>query len=122
MGYETDEASRLGKMDAIQAAGNMATDLQAQTAQGLITAGEAERLLDQRALDLAYADFLDQRDYPMEQLNAASAALSQTPYSTTSRGYDLSTQMTANPSVYGQALSALGAGVSGYNLLKPKTP
>ena len=120
MGYETDEASRLGKMDAIQAAGNMATDLQAQTAQGLITAGEAERLLDQRALDLAYADFLDQRDYPMEQLNAASAALSQTPYSTTSRGYDLSTTMAANPSVYGQALSALGTGVSAYNLLKPK--
>jgi len=26
--------------------------------------------------------------------------------------------MAANPSVYGQALSALGAGVSGYNLLK----
>lgn len=122
MGYETDEASRLGEMDAIQAAGNMATDLQAQTAQGLITAGEAERLLDQRALDLAYADFLDQRDYPMEQLNAASAALSQTPYSTTSRGYDLSTTMAANPSVYGQALSALGTGVSAYNLLKPKTP
>jgi hypothetical protein len=30
--------------------------------------------------------------------------------------------MTANPSVYGQALSALGTGVSAYNLLKPKTP
>jgi hypothetical protein len=85
--FETEEAARAGQMDAYGSAGTLAADLQAQTAQGLITSGEATRLLDQRALDLAYADYLDQRDYPQEQLNFALGALSQTPYSKASRGF-----------------------------------
>ena len=118
-GYETDEASRRGQMDAYGSAGTLAADLQAQTAQGLITSGEATRLLDQRALDLAYADYLDQRDYPAEQLNFALGALAQTPYSKASRGYQTGTQMAANPSVYGQTLSGLGSLYSAYKLMNP---
>ena len=114
--YETEEAARAGQMDAYATAGTLAADLQAQTAQGLITSGEATRLLDQRALDLAYADYLDQRDYPQEQLNFALGALSQTPYSTVSRGYETSTEMAADPSVYGQTLSGLGSLYSAYKL------
>lgn len=114
--YETEEVARAGQMDAYATAGTLAADLQAQTAQGLITSGEATRLLDQRALDLAYADYLDQRDYPQEQLNFALGALSQTPYSTVSRGYQTGTQMAANPSVYGQTLSGLGSLYSAYKL------
>ena len=115
--YETEEAARAGQMDAYGSAGTLAADLQAQTAQGLITSGEATRLLDQRALDLAYADYLDQRDYPQEQLNFALGALSQTPYSTVSRGYQTGTQMSADPSVYGQTLSGLGSLYSAYKLM-----
>jgi hypothetical protein len=118
-GYETDEASRRGQMDAFGSAGTLAADLQAQTAQGLITSGEATRLLDQRALDLAYADYLDQRDYPAEQLNFALGALAQTPYSKASRGYQTGTQMSADPSVYGQTLSGLGSLYSAYKLMNP---
>ena len=118
-GYETDEASRRGQMDAYGSAGTLAADLQAQTAQGLITSGEATRLLDQRALDLAYADYLDQRDYPAEQLNFALGALAQTPYSKASRGYQTGTQMSADPSVYGQTLSGLGSLYSAYKLMNP---
>lgn len=114
--YETEEAAKAGQMDAYATAGTLAADLQAQTAQGLITSGEATRLLDQRALDLAYADYLDQRDYPQEQLNFALGALSQTPYSTVSRGYQTSTDMAADPSVYGQTLSGLGSLYSAYKL------
>jgi len=114
--YETEEAARAGQMDAYATAGTLAADLQAQTAQGLITSGEATRLLDQRALDLAYADYLDQRDYPQEQLNFALGALSQTPYSTVSRGYQTGTEMAADPSVYGQTLSGLGSLYSAYKL------
>ena len=33
--------------------------LQQQAAAGLISTGEAKRLLDQQALDLAYSDYLD---------------------------------------------------------------
>ena len=118
-GYETDEASRRGQMDAFGSAGTLAADLQAQTAQGLITSGEATRLLDQRALDLAYADYLDQREYPAEQLNFALGALAQTPYSKASRGYQTGTQMSADPSVYGQTLSGLGGLYSAYKLMNP---
>ena len=115
--YETEETARAGQMDAYGSAGTLAADLQAQTAQGLITSGEATRLLDQRALDLAYADYLDQRDYPQEQLNFALGALSQTPYSKASRGFQTGTQMAADPSVYGQTLSGLGSLFSAYKLM-----
>ncbi len=115
--YETEETARAGQMDAFGSAGTLAADLQAQTAQGLITSGEATRLLDQRALDLAYADYLDQRDYPQEQLNFALGALSQTPYSKASRGFQTGTQMAADPSVYGQTLSGLGSLFSAYKLM-----
>ena len=118
--YETEEAARAGQMDAYATAGTLAADLQAQTAQGLITSGEATRLLDQRALDLAYADYLDQRDYPQEQLNFALGALSQTPYSKASRGFQTGTQMAADPSVYGQTLSGLGSLFSAYKLMNQK--
>ena len=115
--FQTEEAARAGQMDAYGSAGTLAADLQAQTAQGLITSGEATRLLDQRALDLAYADYLDQRDYPQEQLNFALGALSQTPYSRASRSFQTGTQMAANPSVYGQTLSGLGSLYSAYKLM-----
>ena len=118
--FETEEAARAGQMDAYGSAGTLAADLQAQTAQGLITSGEATRLLDQRALDLAYADYLDQRDYPQEQLNFALGALSQTPYSKASRGFQTGTQMAADPSVYGQTLSGLGSLFSAYKLMNQK--
>lgn len=115
--FETEEAARAGQMDAYGSAGTLAADLQAQTAAGLITSGEATRLLDQRALDLAYADYLDQRDYPQEQLNFALGALSQTPYSKASRSFQTGTQMAADPSVYGQTLSGLGSLFSAYKLM-----
>lgn len=118
--FETEEAARAGQMDAYGSAGTLAADLQAQTAQGLITSGEATRILDQRALDLAYADYLDQRDYPQEQLNFALGALSQTPYSKASRGFQTGTQMAADPSVYGQTLSGLGSLFSAYKLMNQK--
>jgi len=118
--YETEETARAGQMDAYGSAGTLAADLQAQTAQGLITSGEATRLLDQRALDLAYADYLDQREYPAEQLNFALGALAQTPYSKASRGYQTGTQMSANPSVYGQTVSGIGGLYSAYKLMNQK--
>jgi len=116
-GYETDEASRRNQMDSYATAGTLAADLQTQTAQGLISSGEATRQLDQRALDLAYADYIDQREYPAEQLNFALGALAQTPYSKASRGYQTGTQMSANPSVYGQTVSGIGGLYSAYKLM-----
>ena len=115
-GFETDEAARIAQMNAYQNMGGLVMDLQNRAAAGLISAGEAQRILDQRALDLAYADYMDQRMYPQEMVNFALGALSGTPYSTRSRSYELGSSYQANPSVYAQLLSGLGAGYSAYKM------
>jgi len=115
-GFETDEAARIAQMNAYQNLGPMVQDLQNRAAAGLISSGEAQRTLDQRALDLAYADYMDQKQYPMEMVNFALGALSGTPYSTRSRSYELGSSYSANPSVYGQLISGIGAGYSAYKM------
>jgi|9_EtaG_2_1085328.scaffolds.fasta_scaffold05833_3 hypothetical protein len=115
-GFETDEAARIAQMNAYQNLGPMVMDLQNRAAAGLISSGEAQRVLDQRALDLAYADYMDQKQYPMEMVNFALGALSGTPYSTRSRSYELGSSFTANPSVYGQLIGGIGAGYSAYKM------
>ena len=115
-GFETDEAARIAQMNAYQNMGPMIMDLQNRAAAGLISAGEAQRLLDQRALDLAYADYMDQKMYPQEMVNFALGALSGTPYNTRSRTLTLGSQYMENPSVYGQLISGLGAGYSAYRM------
>jgi hypothetical protein len=119
-GFETDEASRIAQMNAYQNMAPLISDLQNQAAAGLISVGEAQRQLDQRALDLAYADYLDQKEYPYEQLNFAMGALSGTPYNKINRGYNMSTTMAANPSVYAQTISGLGSLASAYGAYKNK--
>jgi hypothetical protein len=117
-GFETDEASRIAQMNAYQNMAPLISDLQNQSAAGLISVGEAQRQLDQRALDLAYADYLDQKEYPYEQLNFAMGALSGTPYNKINRGYNMSTTMAANPSVYAQTFAGLGGLGSAYGAYK----
>jgi hypothetical protein len=117
-GFETDEASRIAQMNAYQNMAPLISDLQNQAAAGLISVGEAQRQLDQRALDLAYADYIDQKEYPYEQLNFAMGALSGTPYNKINRGYNMSTAMAANPSVYGQTIAGLGSLGSAYGAYK----
>jgi hypothetical protein len=117
-GFETDEASRIAQMNAYQNMAPLISDLQNQAAAGLISVGEAQRQLDQRALDLAYADYLDQKEYPYEQLNFAMGALSGTPYNKINRGYNMSTRMAENPSVYGQTIAGLGSLGSAYGAYK----
>jgi len=114
--YSTNEASRIQQMDAYQGMAPLVQDLQTQAAAGLIGAGEARRQLDQNALDLAYADYLDQRLYPQEQINFALGALSGTPYNTINRSYTSGSQMSANPSLFGQALAGMGGLYSAYKM------
>ena len=114
--YETNEASRIQQMDAYQGMAPLVQDLQRQAAAGLIGAGEAERMLEQAGLDIAYADFLDQKAYPKEQVNFALGALSGTPYNTINRSYTTGSQMTANPSLFGQALAGMGGLYSAYKM------
>ena len=114
--YETNEASRIQQMNAYQNMAPLVQDLQTQAAAGLITSGEARRQLDQQALDLAYADYLDQKMYPQEMLNFTLGALSGTPYNTINRSYTQGSQMSANPSLYGQTLAGMGGLYSAYKM------
>ena len=115
--YETNESGRIQQMDAYQSMAPLVQDLQTQAAAGLIGAGEARRQLDQQALDLAYADYLDQRMYPQEMVNFALGSLSGSPYNTINRSYSSGSQMSANPSLFGQALAGMGGLASAYKML-----
>ena len=113
-GFETDEAARIAQMESYRSMAPLISDLQQQAAAGLISSGEAQRILDQRALDLAYADYMDQRMYDMDMVNFALGALSGTPYNVLNRSLGLGVDFAANPSIYGQSLSALGQLASAY--------
>jgi hypothetical protein len=112
--YETEESGRLQAAQQYQNLATLTQGLQQQAAAGLISTGEAKRLLDQQALDLAYADYLDQSRKPYEDINFALGALQGVPYNTQQYGYNTTTQQQQGPSVYGQTLGALGTLGSAY--------
>ena len=114
VGYETDESSRLRQQEIYTSMAPLVQGLREQTAAGLMSTGEAKRRLDQMALDMAYADYQDQRAYPYEQINFALGTLQGTPYNTQNYGYNMAQQYAQGPSVYGQTIGALGTLGAGY--------
>ena len=116
-GYEPEEASRLRSQQAIQDLGPLMQSLKQEQAMGLISGGEARRRLDQAALDLAYADYLEQRQFPREMINYALGVLKGVPYE--QKQYSLTKGVTTqpgatSPSVYGQTIGGLGSLASAY--------
>ena len=82
----------------------------------MVGAGEAERQMSQRALDTAYRDYLEQREYPFQQLNYALGALQGVPYDTREYSMQRGGQIVQTPSIYGQTLGGLGTLASLYAL------
>ena len=107
--FETDEASRLRATETLAELAPLSQALTEQRATGLLTAGEAERTLDQRALDTAYGDFLQQQQFPFEMLNFVLGALQGIPYETLTRQLSTGSSIVNQPSIYGQTVGALGA-------------
>mgnify|MGYP003133452242 CR=1 FL=1 len=120
-GYETDEASRLRATETLQGFAPLVQGLQEQAASGLLTTGEARRKLDQAALDLAYGDYVEQREYPFQMANFALGALQGVPYETRTIGLEQGQQFVQNPSVYGQTIGGLGSLASAYYLGNRRT-
>ena len=112
--YETEEASQMAAAKQYQGMATLSQSLQQQAAAGLISTGEAKRNLDQIALDQAYAQFLDAKREPFENINFALGTLQGVPYNTQQYGYNLATNQQQGPSVYGQTLGALGTLGSAY--------
>lgn len=119
-GFETEEASRLRATEALQGFAPLTQGLRDQAASGLFTAGQAKRQLDQQALDMAYADYVEQREYPQSQINYALGVLQGTPYDTRNISLTQGQQFIQSPSIYGQTLGGLGALGSAYFMSKGK--
>ena len=114
--YETEEAARLRAQEKIEGMAPLIQGLEQQAAAGLISSGEARRRLDQMALDMAFADYVDQRQFPMDMVNFALGALQGVPYNTQNVQLQTGTQYIQNPSLYGQLLGGLGGLYSAYKL------
>ena len=99
-------AATLGQLGSTQQQADLAR-LQAQAA----AAGQT-RSLEQQRLDQQYADFLRQRDYPMEQLGYFSNILRGMPVQLGST----QTTYAPPPSIMSQAAGAGLAGLSLYNM------
>jgi hypothetical protein len=112
--FETEEAARLRATQELKAFAPLVQGLNEQAASGLLTAGQARRELDQMALDIAYADYVEQREYPFQMLNFAQGALQGTPYETRQFGLEQGQQYVQSPSIYGQTIGGLGSLLSAY--------
>jgi hypothetical protein len=104
----TQAGAALGQLGTAQ----QEADLRRFQAQSAV--GEQQRAIEQQKLDTAYADFLRQRDYPMEQLGY---------YSNIIRGLPIglsSTQTTsAPPPSIASQIGGMGLAAAGiYNLAK----
>jgi hypothetical protein len=115
-GFETQEASRLRASENLQGYAPLVQGLTEQAASGMLTAGQARRQLDQMALDLAYSDYVEQREYPFQMINFALGALQGVPYETRTIGLEQGQQYVQNPSIYGQTIGGLGSLASAYYL------
>ena len=115
-GFETDEASKLRASETLSGLAPLAQGLNEQAASGMITAGQAERQLDQQSLDLAYGDYMAQKQYPFEMLNFALGALQGIPYETLTSAQAKGNTYMQQPSIYGQTLGGLGSLASLYAL------
>ena len=102
-GQAVQAGQTLGQLGATQ----QQADIQRLAAQEAV--GSQQRALEQQILDQRYADFLRQRDYPMEQLGYYSALLRGLPMQMGST----TTTYAAPPSLVSQAA---GLGLAGYGL------
>jgi len=102
-GQAIQAGQTLGQLGAAQ----QQSDLQRLAAQESV--GSQQRALEQQVLDQRYADFLRQRDYPMEQLGYYSSLLRGLPMQMGST----QTTYAAPPSLVSQVA---GLGLAGYGL------
>lgn len=110
-----DSEMQLNSSKVSGALGTVAQDARYKDIEALGNVGDAQQGMNQSNLDLAYQDFVDQRDYQKNQLGWVNNLIKgyQVPTSTymSKDNYDI--QYDPSP-----LQSALGAGLTTYNLLK----
>jgi hypothetical protein len=114
--YDLNESSRLAASRELAGYAPMLQGLQEQEASGLLAVGEAQRDMDQRSLDLAYKDFLEQRENPYAMVNFGIGALKGVPFDTRTTTTKTGIENVQSPSIYGQTIAGLGSLYSAYKL------
>jgi len=114
--YDLNESSRLAASRELSGYAPMLQGLQEQEASGLLAVGEAQRGMDQRSLDLAYKDFLEQRENPYAMVNFGIGALKGVPFDTRTTTTKTGIENVQSPSIYGQTIAGLGSLYSAYKL------
>ena len=119
-GIQGQQAGMQGAQQATSAGatisdiGQSAQANQLQRLQAQAAAGQEQRGLSQQLLDSSYADFLSQRDYPMEQLGYFSNLMRGIPV-----GLGSTATTYAQPPSFASQLTGAGiAGLGMYNLAK----
>ena len=115
-GLEADRATRGQQLDAARLLGQLGTDEQRMAfdrLRKLQAAGQIQRELQQRGLDLGYQDFLRQQAFPREQLAFFSQILQGLPVTP-----GTTTATFGGPSETQQLLGAGIGGVGLYNALR----
>ena len=107
LGFTSQQAQQIAQLDEAARAGDI------EAARLLESVGEARTAQEQAKLDLAYKDFLTQRDYGKEQLNFLNAVMRGIPVQSAG------TQTTFTP--YNPVQQALGTGLSALGLYKGLT-
>jgi len=117
--YDLNESSRLAASRELSGYAPMLQGLQEQEASGMLAVGEAQRDMDQRSLDLAYKDFLEQRENPYAMVNFGIGALKGVPFDTRTTTTKTGIENVQSPSIYGQTIAGLGSLYSAYKLANP---
>jgi hypothetical protein len=111
------QAGMQGAISGGQALGELGTAEQAanlQRIQGQYNVGAQQQGLQQQQMDTQYADFLRQRDYPMEQLGYYQSLVRGMPLQMGSTATTYATPPSMGSQMAGAGLAALGtAGLSG---------
>lgn len=115
--FDLTQTARLTGARAFQDVAPLVQTLTERESLGLLGVGEAERMLDTQALELAYRDFVEQREYPFSSLNFAIGALKGMPYETREFAMQRGGEVIQTPSVYGQTIGGLGSLYSAYKML-----
>tara|TARA_R100000656_G_scaffold117522_3_gene90936 strand:- start:2957 stop:4027 length:1071 start_codon:yes stop_codon:yes gene_type:complete len=115
--FDLTQTARLTGARAFQDVAPLVQTLTERESLGLLGVGEAERMLDTQALELAYRDFVEQREYPFSSLNFAIGALKGMPYETREFAMQRGGEVIQTPSVYGQTIGGLGSLYSAYRML-----
>jgi len=115
--FDVTQTARLAGSRAYQDIVPVVRSIRESEVAGELGIGEGERMLDTQALELAYRDFVEQREYPFSSLNFAIGALKGLPFETREFSLQRGGEVVQTPSVYGQTIGGLGSLYSAYKML-----